>query len=113
MKPELFNQEFNKMFKWFGNESAPGLLRLELGFYKKLLNFFLTGDSYYFVLNHNSLACDVVSKEVEDVMGYTPSEFNIHFMNEKVHPDDRPWFLTFGNRMIEFFSQLPVEKVMK
>ncbi|MGZ5134907.1 MAG: LuxR C-terminal-related transcriptional regulator [Flavitalea sp.] len=113
MKPELFNKEFNKMFKWFGNESAPSLLRSDLDLHKKLLNFFLIGDSYYFILNHNSLTCDVVSKEVNDVIGYPPSVFNIQFMNDRIHPDDRPWFLTFGNRMIEFFSQLPVEKVMK
>lgn len=34
MKNEIFNQEFNKMFKWFTNDSAPGLLKLELDIYK-------------------------------------------------------------------------------
>lgn len=113
MKPELFNHEFHKMFKWFANESSPGLLKLELDFYKKLWNFFFIGDSYYFVINHNSLEFDLISKEVKDVMGYNSSEFTIEFMNEKLHPDDQPWFLAFGHKMIEFFSQLPIEKLMK
>ena len=113
MKSELFNHEFNKAFKWYANESAPGLLKLELEFYKKLWNFFLVGDSYYFIINHYSLNFDLVSKELEDVMGYLPSEYNIQFMIGIIHPDDRPWFLTFGNRIIEFFSQLPIEKLMK
>ena len=113
MNPELFNKEFDKMFKWFANESAPSLLKLELDVYKKLWNFFLVGDSYYFVIDHHRLSIDLVSKEVEDVMGYTPAEFSIPFMNDKLHPDDYPWFLTFGNRMIEFFSQLPVDKILK
>ena len=113
MKSELFNHEFNKAFKWYANESAPGLLKLELEFYKKLWNFFLVGDSYYFIINHYSLNFDLVSKEIEDVLGYLPSEYNIQFMIGIIHPDDQPWFLTFGNRIIEFFSQLPIEKLMK
>ncbi len=114
MQPALFNQEFNKIFTWFTNEvTTPGLLRLDIELYKKLLDFFLMGDSYYFVLNHHNLECDVVSKEVENVIGYTRDEFNIFFMNEKIHPNDLPYFLTFGNKMMEFFSKLPVEKIMK
>lgn len=77
------------------------------------MEFFFIGDSYYFVINHNSLEFDLISKEVKDVMGYNSSEFTIEFMNEKLHPDDQPWFLAFGHKMIEFFSQLPIEKLMK
>jgi DNA-binding CsgD family transcriptional regulator len=113
MKPEIFNQHFNKIFEWYGSESAPGLLNLELGFYKKLRDFFLIGDSYYFVIDHHTLSMEFVSKEVETVIGYTPAEFNIPFMNDKLHPDDFPWFLTFGNRMADFFSKLPLEKWLK
>lgn len=113
MKQEPFDLEFNRMFKWFGNESSPSQLRFELDLYKKLLNFFLIGDSYYFIINHHNLMFEHVSKEVEDVMGYLPSEFDIPFMNSKLHPDDRSWFLVFGNSMIDFFTQLPIEKLMK
>lgn len=69
MKPELFSEEFNKIFKWFANESVPGLLNLELDFYKKLTNFFLIGDSYYFILNHHTLSFEYVSNEIKDIMG--------------------------------------------
>lgn len=113
MKPELFKQEFNKMFSWFTSDSPPGLLKLELEIYKKLLNFFVIADSYYFVLNHHSLSFDLISKEVENVIGYKPSEITFQFMINKIHPDDQPWFLSYGNKMIEFFSQLPVEKLQK
>lgn len=113
MKPELFNREFDKMFEWFTNESSPGLLKLELEVYTKLLKFFLIGDSYYFVLNHHSLSFEFVSREVEDVIGYKPTEFTFQLINKKVHPDDQPWFLSYGQKMIEFFSQLPIEKMKK
>src|SRR5688572_6853368 len=114
MKPEIFNQEFDKAFKWYGNESSvPGLLKFELDLYKKLWNFFLLGDSYYFIIDHHTLSFEFVSKEVEDVMGYLPSEFDIPFMNSKIHPDDRSWFLSIGQGIVSFFSKLPIEKVMK
>ena len=113
METKLFNQHFDKMFKWFGSESTPSSLKFELDLYKKLWNFFLIGDSYYFIINHHNLTFDFVSKEVEDVMGYLPSEFDIPFMNGKIHADDRSWFLAFGSSMVEFFTQLPVDKLMK
>ena len=113
MEQEIFKEEFNKMFKWFTNESTPSQLKFELDVYKKLLNFFVMGNSYYFIMNHNSLTFEVVSKEVEDVLGYTPDQFEFEFVNSKLHPDDRSWFLAFGHKMIEFFSQLPIEKLKK
>lgn len=113
MEQESFDHEFKKIFQWLGNESAPSLLKFELDLYKKLWSFFLIGDSYYFIINHHSLMIEFVSNEVEEVMGYPPSEFDILFMNGKLHPDDRPWFLAIGNGIVDFFSQLPVEKFLK
>ena len=113
MKPEIFNQEFNKLFKWFTNESDPSLLKLELDIHKKLLNFFVVGNSFYYVINHNSVSFDLISKEVEEVLGYAPSELGFDFLINKIHPDDRPWFLALGQKMIEFFSALPIEKMKK
>jgi DNA-binding CsgD family transcriptional regulator len=113
MLKESFNVEFNKLIKGLSNESAPSMLKLEQDFYKKLLNFFLIGDSYYFIINHQSLAFELVSKEVEDVLGYHPFEFNIPFMNAKIHPDDRSWFLAFGTSIVDFFRKLSIDKMMK
>lgn len=113
MKKESFDLEFNKISKWIVNRSAPELEELELDYYKKLLNFFLIGDSYYFLLNHHNLKCELVSKEVEDILGYHPSEFDILFMNEKIHPDDRTWFLSIGSKVVDFFSNLSIDKLMK
>jgi DNA-binding CsgD family transcriptional regulator len=113
MNKKPFNLEFNKIIKGLSNESAPSMLKLEQDFYKKLLNFFLIGDSYYFILNHQSFAFEFVSKEVEDILGYHPFEFNIQFMNGIIHPDDRSWFLSFGKSVSDFFSKLSLEKLMK
>jgi DNA-binding CsgD family transcriptional regulator len=113
MKNEPFNLEFNKVMKGLSNESAPSMLKLEQDFCKRLLSFILIGDSYYFIINHQSLAIEFVSNEVEDILGYHSNEFNIQFMNEKLHPDDRSWFLALGKNITDFFSKLPIEKIMK
>ncbi len=114
MKQELFKQEFNKMFTWFTNEStSPRATKLKLDLYKKLWNFILAGDSYYFVLNHHTLQCDVVSNEVENIHGCKPSEFDLISMSDLIHPDDFPYFLSIGRKLQAFFSQLPIDKVTK
>jgi DNA-binding CsgD family transcriptional regulator len=113
MKQEPFDLAFNRMFKWFGSDSIPSQLKIELDLYKKLLNFFLVGDSYFFVINHHNLMIEYISKEVEGVIGYFPSEFTIPFMNGKIHPDDRSFFLAIGNSVIDFFSHLPLDKLLK
>ena len=113
MKPQLFAQKFNTMFKSLSNDSSPSHLKSAVDSYKKFWNFFILGDSFYFILNHHSLEFEFVSKEIADVLGYTPLECNVEFLREKLHPEDYTWFLTFGKSMIDFFSQLPVEKLMK
>jgi len=113
MQQEPFNYEFNKMMQWLGTESIPSQLKFDAEYYKKFFSFFLLGDSYYFIINHHTLKMEYVSKEIESVMGYLPSEFEIPFMNDQIHPDDRSWFLAIGSSMIDFFSQLPIEKLMK
>ena len=97
------------MFEWYTNESLPGALQFEIDLYKRLWNFFLIGASYYFIINHHNVAIELVSEEVQDTMGYTPSQFTLPLMNEILHPEDHPWFLSFGNCVMEFFSKLPVE----
>jgi DNA-binding CsgD family transcriptional regulator len=34
-------------------------------------------------------------------------------MNGKIHPDDRGWFLAMGKSIVDFFSQLALEKILK
>jgi DNA-binding CsgD family transcriptional regulator len=113
MQSEMFDHEFNKIFRLFGNENSPRSQNPDFEVYRKLWNFFLPGDSYWFVVNYHNLEIESVSKEVEEVMGYSPSEMNISLMNQNTHPEDLPWFLTFGNIIIRFFSQLPLEKLKK
>jgi DNA-binding CsgD family transcriptional regulator len=96
--------------KFIYNKSAANLSHTEHDAYKKLWNFFLLGDSYYFIINYELLVIEHVSQELEDVLGYHPSEFTLPFMSAQIHPEDYSWFVLFGSKMIEFYSQLPIKK---
>jgi len=113
MELQLFRHEIGKQLKLLTNDAVPELTRLELDFYKRLLEFFVIGDSFYVILNNKNIEFEFVSKEVETVIGYDPSEISVQFIIEKIHPEDRPWFLAIGSRIMEFLSQIPVEKLMK
>jgi len=113
MEHKLFKHELDKVFTRIGSESSPRELNSIIDQYKKLWNFFILGDSFYFVLNHHTVELELVSKEVENVLGYTSSEFDMPLLSELLHPEDHSWFLTFGNYMAEFFAQLPIEKLMR
>src|SRR5262245_26180963 len=113
MKQESFNLEFSKIIVRLHNKSAPNLPKLELDFYKKLWDFFLLGDSFYFIINHQTLSIEFVSKEIENLLGYPAGEFDVPFLNASIHPDDQSWYLSFGSYVVDFFSHLPVDKLMK
>ncbi|MBC7947345.1 MAG: helix-turn-helix transcriptional regulator [Chitinophagaceae bacterium] len=114
MNPEIFLERFDKAFQRYGNKSAvPAVPNFELDVYNKLLNLFQIGDSYYFIIDHRTLSLEMVSKELENVLGYQTSEFDISFMISKIHPDDHSWFLGIGEEIAIFFSSLPVHKRMQ
>jgi len=94
-------------------EPASNNLHIELDLYKRLLNFFQVGGYYYFVFNLKTLEFDMVSPQVETVLGYDHLTFTVPLFMDILHPDDRPWFLAFETKSSEFLSQLPVDKLVK
>ena len=78
---------------------------------KKLLNIFQVGNYYYFILNLKESKFDLVSQEVEAVLGYKSEELDVSFLINKIHPEDQPWFLNIENKVIEFFSKLSIDQI--
>jgi DNA-binding CsgD family transcriptional regulator len=113
MKLELFNNETVELWKKMSSKSATSRLDIELELYKKLLNFFQVGDYYYFIFNIKNIGFDLVSLQIENVLGYSKSEFTVPLFMDILHPDDRPYFLSFETKTAEFLQQLPIEKIMK
>jgi len=108
----VFKEEVNNIWKKATSGSTPKHLSFQLDLYRKLLSFFQAGDYYYYIFNIKTSSLDLVSDGIETVLGYTPSEMTLQFLMDKLHPEDRPLFLNFEFKAVEFLSQLPVEKLM-
>jgi len=113
MNIELFNLEATNIWRKAPSETSVGQLQIELELYKKLLNFFQVGDNFYLVFNLVRIEIDMVSNEVQNVLGCQPSEFNIEYLLNNIHPDDHPWFLNHENKARDFLTALPVDKLTK
>ncbi|MGZ3871462.1 MAG: LuxR C-terminal-related transcriptional regulator [Mucilaginibacter sp.] len=113
MKSEFFNDETLRLWHKLSSNKTAGSLHIELELYKKLLAFFQAGDYFYFIFNFKNLAFDLLSPQVESILGYSPSEVTVPFFMDCIHPEDKPWFLAFETMTAEFLSKLPVSKLMK
>jgi len=113
MKLELFNDQTFLLWKRMSGDEASGNTNIELEIYKRLLNFFQAGDYFYFIFNVKNVAFDLVSPQVETILGYAPSSVTIPLFMDCIHPEDRPWFLAFETRTAMFLSELPIQKLMK
>jgi DNA-binding CsgD family transcriptional regulator len=78
---------------------------------KKLLNIFAVGDCYYFIFNIKESKFDLMSEEVQAVLGYKPSEMDVSMLINKIHPDDQPWFLNIESKITEFVGGLTLDQI--
>jgi len=113
MRIELFNSEASNIWKKAAGKSLSDQFRFETDLYKKLLNFFQVGDYYYYIFNVPVFDWEIMSPQMEIMLGYKVAEFRLNSFLKKIHPADRPYFLNFENKSREFLASLPVEKLMK
>jgi len=85
-------------------------LKIEIEFHKRLLSVFQPGRHYYMVFNVYHMELEFISPEIADVLGFAPEEVNAMFFLDRIHPDDKPWFLGFEGRSTEFLTKLPLAK---
>lgn len=86
-------------------------LQDQIEFYKRLLNIFHAGDFYYYVFSMYTSELDLVVENVKQVLGYEPDEFKLDLLMNIIHPEDKPYFINFEYKIVEFFKSLPFEKV--
>ncbi len=113
-KSPMFLQA-KKIWETVVNEkpSYPLELKLELTLHKQLLSLFQPGTYYYYVFNIFEADFEFVSPGVTNILGYEPEEMDIHLFLEIIHPEDKPYFLKFEQRITEFFKNLPFDKIPK
>lgn len=86
-------------------------LQQQIEMHQRLLNVFQAGNYYYLVFNMYTGNADFISDNVTNVLGYHPEEMSVEFMMDIIHPDDKPFFLNFEYKVVEFFKKLPIHKV--
>ena len=92
-------------------EVNSGKLQLQLEMHKRLLNVFQAGNYFYFIFNMYSAETEFVSDNVKNVIGYEKEEISASFILDNIHPDDKPYFLNFEYRVVEFFKSLDFDKI--
>ena len=86
-------------------------LELQLEFHKRLLNLFQIGGYYYIVFNIFQGEIEFASEEIKPILGYEPEEITIEFLMDKIHPEDKSYFLNFEYKIAEFFKNIDYDKV--
>lgn len=88
-------------------------LQIQIEGHKRLLNIFQPGNYYYLLFDIYNGEIVNVSDEVIDVLGYKAGEINMPLFMENIHPDDKPYFLSFEAGIASFFSAIPVSEYKK
>jgi len=88
-------------------------VNFDLYIHKKLLDIFQVGNYYYFVLNVRKSMFEIISPEIEQVLGYPLGTIDLPFFAGLIHPDDLPIFLNFEGAVEKFFSGLSGERLFK
>ncbi len=101
-----------KLWKDISKNGEPGQLTFNLEIHKKLLSIFHVGDYYYYIFDCKNARMDYVSEEISHVLGCKPENFTIPFLIDAIHPEDLSWFINFENTVTDFFTKLPVEKIL-
>jgi len=92
------------------NTSNPVVLKQQLELHKRLLNIFQVGRHYHMIFNVYHAELEYISDGITDVLGYEPGEMNAMLFLNLIHPDDKPYFLSFESRTADFFPKVPFEK---
>ena len=86
-------------------------LKLQLEIHKRLLSIFQAGNYYYLIFNIYQGVIEFISGGITDILGYEPCEVDAFFLMDKIHPEDKSYFLNFEYKITEFFKPLPFDKI--
>lgn len=90
-----------------------GGISLDADFEKqsRLLKIFSVGDYYYYIFNVKDVTFEYISPEFTEVLGFETDTMTVSAFLMLIHPDDRPWFLNFEHKVVEFFSTLTSSQI--
>lgn len=84
----------------------------ELNLLRRALHLFQAGEYHYMIFNLRDAAFEFVSESVVNTLGYPAEQVTIEFLVSMIHPDDKPYFLAFEKKVVDFFAQLEAEEYL-
>ena len=106
-------KEAQKIWKNIKMDGSINNLQLEIELQRKLLNFFHVGNYYYYIFDVKNSCFRYISPEIEKVLGYPAESVTVEFFFSKIHPEDQPKLLNYEAEIVEFFKNLPSDKIDK
>ena len=106
-------EELRKIWGTIPNDERVKDATFDIRLQKKLLDIFHVGDYYYFIVNVRKSMIEVMSPEVEKVLGYPSGELTLPFLTSIMHPEDLPYYLNFELAITKFLNNLSGEKLFK
>lgn len=107
------HSELQKIWANITTEENVKDFTFDIALHKKLLEIFQVGNYYYIINNVRRPGFDLVSPEIEKVLGYPKQDIDLDFFSNLVHPDDVPFYLNFETAVQVFFSRIPTDKLFK
>lgn len=105
--------ELRKIWARINTDENVTDLDFDIRAHKKLLDIFQVGNYYYMINNVRQSRLELVSPEIEQVLGYPPGSFDLALYGECVHPADMPHFLNFEAAVERFFAALSGERLFR
>ncbi len=79
----------------------------------KYMDVFHIGSYFYVIFNTRTTEMEYVSPEIEQILGYSPNEFELSLVMNNIHPEDLPYYYHYEQSATRFFSELSPELFFK
>ncbi|RXK81704.1 LuxR C-terminal-related transcriptional regulator [Filimonas effusa] len=109
----VFYNEVRKVWEEVTHNVAYTPLEFQLEIHKKLLNLFQPGNYYYFIFNVSNAEFEFVSEQIQSILGYDVKTLKASDFLNRIHAEDQPYFIAFEKQLVNFFSKLPQDKILK
>lgn len=110
MSSDLYLQA-NKIWNDLSHGKTQHQLQLEADVYRRLLNYFMAGDYYYFIFNVRDVEFELLSEELYKVLGHNPEGMTVGEFISLIHPEDQPYFLANEEKATKFVNTLRNDQV--
>lgn len=106
-------EEANKIWETINMEGSVENLNYEMELQRKLINLFHVGNFYYYIFDVMNGCFKYINPNIQKVLGYTAHDMTVEYFFSRIHPEDQPLMLNYENTTVEFFKQLPGDKIDK